>query len=122
MVKTLKKRTNAESQDSLLSCFVREIYGDSRQTITLCSSMEYIQSPSKIAETKSSPIDIGKSIKVETGKGSQFVLLHGEIQQLFKHTIENYYGKYNCSYSPLVSESDVIKLQHRSNKSVCIRL
>ena len=87
MVKTLKKRTNAESQDSLLSCSVWEIYGDSKQTITLCSSIESIQIPTKIVDAKSTVVDVAKAIKVETGKTSQFRLFHDEIQLTLENAI-----------------------------------
>jgi len=107
MIKTLKKRTHAESRDSLLSCFIREIHGDSKQTIMLCSSMEAIQTLANVGIPDVSPIDVGKSIGVDTGKGSKFVIFHNEVQDVFKNAISHCYGKYNCLHSPLVSESEI---------------
>ena len=42
LVYYIKKRTNKESMDSLLYCFLRELRGDCAQTIQLCAAMEYI--------------------------------------------------------------------------------
>ena len=70
--------------------------------------MEYVQLLSKIIEVNSiTPIDICKSINVDTGKGSQFILFHDEVQNMFKRAISNCHGKYSCLHSPLVSEVDV---------------
>ena len=45
----LKKRTNKESMDSMLSCFLKEIIGDSTQTVQLCAAMEYIAKKEPVA-------------------------------------------------------------------------
>ena len=85
IINTLKERTNTESRDSLLSYFLDEIYGDTKQTIMLCSLMEYIQTASKSINMKNiTPLEVGKSVMVDPRKNSLYQLCHMEVQGLFK--------------------------------------
>ena len=82
----LKKRTNKESMDSLLSCFLKELSGDSSQTVQLCASMEYIVKKEAVAE----PVSLShfdELLCVDTSNNSSFSIFHGKVQELFKNAI-----------------------------------
>ena len=75
LVHSLKKRTNNESIDALLSCFLRELRGDCSQTIQLCFSMEYV-GKKDVAAKPVSLSDLNKIMCVDTSKESYFSLFH----------------------------------------------
>ena len=116
LVNYLKKRTNTESIDLLLSCFLKELNGDYLQNIQLCASLEYItkKEPAIKIVSLSNASDL---MFIDTSDKSPFSLFHGKVQAVFKNEIIIYYGRYNCLHSPLVSEKEVSVMVEEFNLS-----
>ena len=86
-VKTFKKRTNIDSIDALMSCFLQEIHYDSSYTITLYSAKELRGNITGVNKAPATIEDITEVLNVDISKGSAFRIFHEQVQIILKDAI-----------------------------------
>ena len=106
-IKSIKKRDNDNTRDSLLHQYLLEINGGTAQILQIYSALEYITFK-KEHRSVIKVEDVSSSLYLNTNS-KLFKTFHDLLDNIFKMGISKTYVKYNCLHESIVCESDIVR-------------